>query len=531
MNLNQRRNKAMESAAPFSQGMVSPRFEGSEHTHLGDGAILYFSAGDQGVQASKVKLTIPHPTQPDKKQELTYGQIVALAGDFYGDPAQPISKASDPVAAFQKAFDSLAQASATPSRYWPQEHHETQGILRIMQEEINAVDKAIQKGESVEKAFEAFGNKLHGRWNYETGGTDDFSVQGRYLKLSAVNWDHFGRHAVTCYKAGHELALAKALEAKQSQHPEKLLTLAYAINAFADHYLSDLFSAGHLRTPRWELPHDESHHSIKKDVLNLCSKFMHDEDSRQGLYVTNSLGDSWKSYGDKRYFSKVGTVGKAMASRALRLSVAEVAAAFLFGTVVEPKDFAALRLVPDLVLAADYEALLSSKLNHAPLFIHKKGTPHKTLRRTDLADLDDYKWVEYDPVVTVAALELLKPDPAPVPPSAPVPTAAPSIAKHGWQTQQPRPPRWVEGNQVRYAVKFFNELSDSPLGPWSDWVTLGDHFLPTLEKIPTLDRRAPGRIIYRQFWFKKEKDPRTPEAVGRLGYHEIKTTVFVDRKS
>jgi hypothetical protein len=75
---------------------------------------------------------------------------------------------------------------------------------------------------------------------------------GRYLKLAANNSDHFAEWSLAAYIAGHTAAVQQAALAKNSGD-EKQLELAYAMNAFADHYLTDLFSAGHLRVPRKQL--------------------------------------------------------------------------------------------------------------------------------------------------------------------------------------------------------------------------------------------------------------------------------------
>lgn len=66
------------------------------------------------------------------------------------------------------------------------------------------------------------------------------------------------------------------------------LMRAYYMNAFGDHFGTDQFAAGHLRTPRPEL-------------VNFCSatpgglqaNYMHDEDNRNGLPVKNGRGNRW----------------------------------------------------------------------------------------------------------------------------------------------------------------------------------------------------------------------------------------------
>ena len=63
-----------------------------------------------------------------------------------------------------------------------------------------------------------------------------------YLRLAQLNLDHFGEDAHTAYSAGHYTAMSEAANGN--------LEVAYAMNAFADHYLGDCFAAGHMRTPR-----------------------------------------------------------------------------------------------------------------------------------------------------------------------------------------------------------------------------------------------------------------------------------------
>lgn len=58
---------------------------------------------------------------------------------------------------------------------------------------------------------------------------------------------------MTAYSTGHTVALIKAREAsKLDSESERVQALnqAYLCEAFAAHYLTDLFSAGHIRAPR-----------------------------------------------------------------------------------------------------------------------------------------------------------------------------------------------------------------------------------------------------------------------------------------
>src|SRR5258708_14062533 len=79
-------------------------------------------------------------------------------------------------------------------------------------------------------------------------------VKDRYYELAARNLSHFsaGGTASEHYSQGHEEALWLAFQGAA------LCNLAYdsdamATEAFSNHYLSDMFSGGHVRTPRGEM--------------------------------------------------------------------------------------------------------------------------------------------------------------------------------------------------------------------------------------------------------------------------------------
>lgn len=80
------------------------RFEGGEHTAIGDSTLLRFVKDAPAIPAWQVELHLPNGLA------LTYGQVVALGGDFYGIPDQPICEGATPVERVQRfsaAFNSL----------------------------------------------------------------------------------------------------------------------------------------------------------------------------------------------------------------------------------------------------------------------------------------------------------------------------------------------------------------------------------------------------------------------------------------
>ncbi|QXH50607.1 phospholipase [Pseudomonas fakonensis] len=449
-------------------------FEGAEHTAIGDNTLLRFEAGQPGIPAHQAPLPLPNGLH------LTYGQVIALGGDFYGLPEQPIADGANQaerIARFTQAFDSLARLPAAKD--------EAEQILAVMQEEIRAANQAIKDGRQPHEAYDALGDSLSARWNRITGGgsfVSDLFPLGRYLKLAASNWDHFGPWALLAYQAGHSAALRQALTAHASG-AEQDLQLAYAMNAFADHFLTDLFSAGHLRVPRKALADSVT----PSDVGSLISRFMHDEDSQYGLVVRNAEGEQWRAYGDKRYFDSVDVANRRQVARAVQRSADEVFEAFVSGHLPQPADYTALRLVPDLQ-AAEQDLVPG---NFAPLYFQQGKT---VLRRKDVNDLNDrnrtadwWGWSTY----------LLLKDYQPNTPAGfiPAPGGSPSISS--WQRQQPDGLNWQRGNAVRYAYSITDRLDESYIGPWSAYAELAEQFHPTLQ-VP-VDGQRRGRNLFRQF--------------------------------
>ncbi|MDI2146195.1 phospholipase [Pseudomonas sp. ITA] len=344
------------------------RFAASEHTAIGDNTWLRFVEDEEPILAEHVKLQLPNGLA------LTYGQLLALSGDFYGVVNQPINEgttAPERMQRFNAAFDSLAVLPASRA--------EAMQILEVMRKEIDAVNQALKEGKPPHEAYDALGDTLSEKWNRITGGGSFVSALvplGRYLQLAASNTDHFGEWALLAYIAGHTAALQIAIAAGVNKDVQ-LLAYAYAKNAFADHYLCDLFCAGHLRVPRKAMAAVVT----PSDLGSLISRFMHHEDSRFGLDVSNARDEQWRACGDACYFEASATDNRIQVNQTVQASADEVFAAYLCGTLPEPSTFAALQRLPDLRLTN----------NFSPLFRVDNG---KVLRRKDVNNLNDTATVD-----------------------------------------------------------------------------------------------------------------------------------------
>lgn len=120
-------------------------------------------------------------------------------------------------------------------------------MIDYLQKEIDAVQNAVCHGldpSTVYKGGEVVSNlKLELMTRFREGFPS-------YAGLALINWDHFGDDARTAYQTGHLAALNHAASDDMSKTN---LFEAYSMNAFADHFLQDLFSSGHMRTTRRQL--------------------------------------------------------------------------------------------------------------------------------------------------------------------------------------------------------------------------------------------------------------------------------------
>jgi hypothetical protein len=188
-------------------------------------------------------------------------------------------------------------------------------------------------------------------------------IQG--LEIGLANLDHFDERscATRTYVAGHGAAqdtarAAGALWASGAGAAPitalKLLQQAYAMNAYADHFVTDLFSAGHIRTPRSGLVDKCQGSAVSAAVTALR---MHDEDSFNGLYVVNKRGDHWLATGDYFLFDTSSNTNLRLMLEAAAISRDELFSAFAstaglvgFNSNFE-NAFAALDLVPSVDLS------------------------------------------------------------------------------------------------------------------------------------------------------------------------------------
>ena len=205
-------------------------FNGGEHALMGFAAFEHAEIGKFITIDELRVLTLPNGVV------IKFEEIIALAGDYYGLPHQPIIGPVDQEDSgrhqrFTDAYNTLARASKD----------ELQDELEQL---LSTLQKEIESGEEVSAKI----------WDEITGGVwvGGLPVKpGRMLRLAENNHDHFLPYAKHSYATGHQRAIEKAREAGSCrgdrEKSKTLLHEAFSMDAFACHFLTDSFASGHIR--------------------------------------------------------------------------------------------------------------------------------------------------------------------------------------------------------------------------------------------------------------------------------------------
>jgi uncharacterized protein DUF4157 len=282
----------------LAPSLAIQRWDSPEHVSLGEAAagssadLIILECHDRDLPQRQQ----PIPTWPAEWQALynrgtpeqrraitrglTYGEIVALFGDFYAD------------------FDALNHASL----------REIYDLIPLIRSEATTTELQAATG-------------------------------GRYLALAEVNESHFtsvrpGRSNRDTWRNMHMQAIQAARQGNAN--------LARGINAAADHFLTDAFSGGHIRTPRATL--------MQSTMGNIESKILHDLDNEYGVEVANARGDRWIAYGDDMLADRRNVRNQQLVIEAVQLSQQDISNALSQRTAYPSPNastvFAAEQLIP-----------------------------------------------------------------------------------------------------------------------------------------------------------------------------------------
>ncbi|GAB4569891.1 MAG: hypothetical protein Tsb0020_24300 [Haliangiales bacterium] len=212
------------SAAPV--GAVVQRFESDEHREIGDDA----TAGESGEKKT-VELAADY--------RLTYGEMVAMAGDFFTDIAE---------------MRTLAGNAGTGAG--TREELEYVRVCKVHgRDDESSYSEAARKAADKRYYQLAAGNRSH-FLNPEKGDTERATADKIDDTVTETGFDLASLKAKVTetpsgapgyYREYHLQAMAEAMIAARAG---ATIDTALAAEAFGAHYLTDMFAAGHTRTPR-----------------------------------------------------------------------------------------------------------------------------------------------------------------------------------------------------------------------------------------------------------------------------------------
>lgn len=277
----------------------SKAFSSSEHRYLGDIHV-------KGLPENFTKFRFPTGT------ELSFGEIIALSGDYFGLYLLPISLgASDAIKQerFMMAYQELKLCH--PDK-----------IYRVTNDITN---------DEVKQKFLIR------------------DINGHVLMLAVHNIDHFGDYAMAAFEAGYDVAMQSAVKAASETDPAKRqeqLAYAYSLLAYACHFLTDRFASGHMRTPRMALDQ-----MFSPELGALMTYFQHNEDGDRGLLVESASVESdevktWMAYGDGHLFENRNAEFRKRVMDAVQVVADELYQAFQDKQVKLCQNSAVHRLIP-----------------------------------------------------------------------------------------------------------------------------------------------------------------------------------------
>lgn len=288
----------------FQEEKLLGGFGAAEHVRIGTAVRL------EGIPENAPLLLVANQI------ELGFGDIVALAGDFYGVPNQAISLPGGNEEAktnrFMAAFNTLEEAN-------PEELRRV--LNEIEQECLQVANSALP--------HHCYSSQLIEHNARLTDAKKD------YQDLLEDNSDHFSTQAVKAYEIGHRIALDIAKNSGRNRD-RKGLVRSYAIEAFACHFLTDLFSSGHIRNQRGDLEKFlvkklRFKEKRAKPLAAILTAAQHEKDGQSGVNVRNNRGNEWRSYGDGFFFSPQSEENRRRVTEATIHSLKEIYDAYNLG--------------------------------------------------------------------------------------------------------------------------------------------------------------------------------------------------------
>lgn len=260
-------------------------FTYGEHKRLGDEAFLHFRSAMAGLSGGDFffnSLTERESQvfgflSPKGGNTISYGVLNGLSGDHEDDPLLLEKELTDKTSIVQQIISMHEEFMAKGFSAAPDSKLAALNFRYALLAMVNM------------SHFYVYGKDLHSQLNSFDPNwikklQDPSKTKELFKKLSRTN-------ALTIYTTVHLLAMnlardAGKIKATDPLKAETLIRHAILFNGFADHFLEDAFSSGHLVVNRSPLA----------SFTN--NKALHDFYSAHGSVVVNRRGEVWRAYGD-----------------------------------------------------------------------------------------------------------------------------------------------------------------------------------------------------------------------------------------
>ena len=174
----------------------------------------------------------------------------------------------------------------------------------------------------------------------------------QYLGLALANSTHFHPYAPREWRRYHASAVDRARAAATSEGLDAVDGLQVALfdSAFADHFLHDSFSAGHMGFNR----------SASSVAASLA---YHDQWNGKGRIVRDRAGRSWRMYGDGHLDDDKNAEGRRHAVEVATMSIEAVLRIFVTGVVDRDSELDIWRALPFVIEAPETPSLTDRLLD------------------------------------------------------------------------------------------------------------------------------------------------------------------------
>ena len=324
---------------------VPLKYESLEHKFIGSNVKLMYLdekgctfniSGDKAVLLRYGKNAFPnHLNNLVVKQNfsVTFAEMIYLSGDYMADPEHQIAAKSSETAKANFILNfSTFMSNPTVEYIYP--------IMQIVDQDMQRNIDNISNGKVIDIPDD---DNL--KLNCATGGgchwKGDLLINpGYYMKVATKMFDHFGNDAIASYQTGHRLAMDTAINASTNDE----LTQAYAYEAYADHFLTDLFAGGHIRTQIKQLSkicntdNNFIDKSISEKIGMSFAHIMHNKDNADGVVAIAKDGSKWKSYGDAHLFIPENAENLSRVVDTVQLGINQIFLAYTKGKTQQDKE-------------------------------------------------------------------------------------------------------------------------------------------------------------------------------------------------